>query len=68
MNARHFYICQWYRDANAVTQRPRKIKKSSNHNNNNKRKKRRRGVAESSDESSESEQVPMLLNFFPGEG
>ena len=59
MNARHFYICQWYRDANAVTQKPRKIKVggSNNHNNNNKRnKKRRKGGNESSDDSSESEQ------------
>ncbi len=58
MNARHFYICQWYRDANAVAQKPRKIKSKSSgsHNNNNKRKKRRRGGVESSDDSSESEQ------------
>jgi len=56
MNARHFYICQWYRDANAVAKKPRKAKKSNSHNNNNKRKKRRRGGEESSDDSSESEQ------------
>ena len=55
MNARHFYICQWYRDANAVAQKPRKVKKSRSHNNNNKRKKRRRG-GESSSDSSESEE------------
>ena len=59
MNARHFYICQWYRDANAVTQKPRKVKvggSNNSHNNNNKRnKKRRKGGNESSDDSSESE-------------
>ena len=55
MNARHFYICQWYRDANAVTQKPRRVKKSNSHNNNNKRKQRRKGGGESSSESSESE-------------
>jgi cohesin loading factor subunit SCC2 len=57
MNARHFYICQWYRDANAVAKKPRRIKKSNSHhnNNNNKRKKRRKGGNDSSDESSQSE-------------
>ena len=49
LNARHFHICQWYRDANAeMVSKPPKSKRRS-------KKKVRRGGGSSEDESDESE-------------
>jgi len=53
MNARHFYICQWYRDANASTKKAKKAKKANQTNNNSKKNRKRR--KDSSSESSEEE-------------
>lgn len=61
MNARHFYICQWYRDANASTKKAKKVKKTNQTNNNTKKNRKRR--KDSSSESSE-EEVHIFLSFI----
>ena len=59
INARHFYICQWYRDVNAIGRKPKKYKKPKPPQN----KKRGRAAAEtSSEESEESEEEENDMN------
>ncbi len=53
MNARHFYICQWYRDVNALGRKPKKKKRRPN---DNRRKGGRKGETSSEEESSEEEE------------
>jgi hypothetical protein len=61
MNARHFYICQWYRDANASTKKAKKAKKTNQTNNNTTKKNNRKRRKDSSSESSEEE---VLFEFM----
>ena len=49
MNARHFYICQWIRDINAIGKKPKTPKKKKNKN-----KKKKSGETSSEDEDDES--------------
>ncbi len=55
MNARHFYICQWYKAANAVGRKPKRRKKHKDRTQDRSKSKKRRGE-ESSSEEEESEE------------
>lgn len=57
MNARHFYICQWYRDMNAVGRKPKRRPQKSQASS--KKKKGSDSSEEESDQSEEEEEEQM---------
>jgi cohesin loading factor subunit SCC2 len=59
LNARHFYICQWYRDVNAIGRKPKTPKKNKAKRKNpggSSNRRGRGGDTSSEEESSEEEQ------------
>jgi len=61
LNARHFYICQWYRDVIAIGRRPKAPKTPKKHKNKKRAagasgRRGRAGETSSEDESSEEEE------------